>query len=54
MKFTKGAAQSGPSSALGIMRFFDTEAGGPKLTPEFVIVVVVAFAIGALVLQMVY
>jgi preprotein translocase subunit Sec61beta len=46
MKFRQtGAAAPGPSSTLGIMRFFDTEMGGPKLGPEFVIGIAVAFCI---------
>jgi len=27
----------GPSSSIGIVRFFDTEISGAKLTPEFVV-----------------
>jgi preprotein translocase subunit Sec61beta len=38
MKFTQGKVEgSAPSSSLGIMRFFDQDTGGPKLTPEFVL-----------------
>lgn len=35
---------AGPSSSLGIMRFFDTDMAGPKITPEFVIVLCVIFS----------
>ncbi|MBU0662248.1 preprotein translocase subunit Sec61beta [Candidatus Micrarchaeota archaeon] len=38
-----GPGVSGPSSSIGIMRFFDVETGGPKLTPEFVVVIAVVF-----------
>ncbi len=42
-----------PSSTLGIMRFFDTDSGGPKLTPEFVVALCAVFAVAILVLQLV-
>lgn len=29
---------TGPSSAIGIMRFFDADTPGPKLSPHFVVV----------------
>lgn len=37
VKLRRGPAVTGPSSSLGIMRFFDTDTAGPKLTPEFVV-----------------
>ena len=48
VKFTQSAPQSqGPSSGIGVQRFFDTDEGGPQLTPEmvfgFAIVVCVLF-----------
>lgn len=48
VKLNRGPAVSGPSNALGIMRFFDADTSGPKLSPEFV--VGVAIALIALVL----
>jgi len=48
VKLNRGPAASGPSNALGIMRFFDADTSGPKLSPEFV--VGVAIALIALVL----
>ncbi len=37
VKFTQSAPQAqGPSSGIGVQRFFDTDEGGPKLTPEMV------------------
>lgn len=55
MKFTSsGPAASSPSSSLGIMRFFDTDTGGPKLTPEFVLVVCAVFAVIVLVAKVVF
>ncbi len=37
VKFTQSKPQGqGPSSAIGVQRFFDTDEGGPKLTPEMV------------------
>ena len=38
VKLNRGPAVSGPSSSIGIMRFFDADTAGPKLTPEFVVV----------------
>ena len=52
MKFTKtGGASSGPSSAIGIMRFFDTDSGGPKISPEFVVGIAVVFTLAIAVLH---
>ena len=46
MKFTSsGGGVSGPSSSIGIIRFFDADSGGPKMTPEFVVGISVAFAL---------
>lgn len=46
MKFnTVKTAESGPSSSIGIMRFFDTESGGPKISPEFVVGVAAVFTL---------
>ena len=42
VKLNRGAPVSGPSSALGIMRFFDADTAGPKMTPEFVIGIAIA------------
>jgi len=51
MKFKKsGAGMAGPSSALGIMRFFDTDTGGPKITPEMVIIAAVLLAVIVLII----
>ncbi len=44
-------ASAGPSSTMGIMRFFDVDAKGPKITPEFVMGVALAFVIIVLVLR---
>ncbi|MCH7902760.1 preprotein translocase subunit Sec61beta [archaeon] len=43
MKFTQSSGPSGPSSAIGIIRFFDADAGGPKISPEFVMIVALVF-----------
>ncbi|MBI4210963.1 MAG: preprotein translocase subunit Sec61beta [Candidatus Diapherotrites archaeon] len=52
MKFTtSGSSETGPSSSIGIMRF-DTETGGPKISPEFVVIVGAAFTLVILVLQL--
>jgi preprotein translocase subunit Sec61beta len=47
VKFTQSAPQAqGPSSGIGVQRFFDTDEGGPKLTP----VMVFGFAIAVVIL----
>lgn len=54
VKFFKSKASesgSGPSSAIGITRFFDADSKSPKLTPEIVIVLTGVFIIGILVLK---
>ena len=48
-----GLSGGGPSSSIGIMRFFDTDMGGPKLTTEFVMGIVIAFVFLLLVLHFV-
>ena len=48
VKLNRGPGVAGPSSSLGIVRFFDADTTGPKLTPEFV--VGIALALIALVL----
>ncbi len=56
VKFTKtrNDAGGGPSSAIGIMRFFDADSKSPKLNPYFVVALVVIFVIALLVLQLMY
>lgn len=53
VKFVRNKAQSGggPSSALGITRFFDAESKSPKLSPYFVIGVTIAVIIIMLILR---
>ncbi len=44
MKFNKTAPiGGGPSSSIGIMRFFDQDMGGPKLSAEFVLAIILGF-----------
>jgi len=51
VKFFKKSAQSGgPSSSIGIMRFFDADSKSPKLNPYFVIGAIIAFILLILVL----
>ncbi len=42
---------SGPSSSIGIMRFFDTDIGGPKISPEFVVGVAAVFTLIVAIMQ---
>ncbi len=51
VKLSQGPGLSGPSSSIGIMRFFDVDTGGPKLTPEFVVGISVAVVALVLVLR---
>jgi len=48
VKFTKNkpsAGGGGPSSAIGIMRFFDAESKSPKLSPHFVLAASIVFVV---------
>lgn len=51
VKFTKNkpAAGGGPSSAIGITRFFDAESKSPKLSPTFVLGVSIVFVVAMLI-----
>lgn len=52
VKFTHSKpGASGPSSSIGIVRYFDTMLGGPQLTPEFVVGIAVVFTLVMLALQ---
>ncbi len=51
MKLRQNKSNSqGPSSAIGIMKFNDS-LSGPKLTPEAIIGVSIAFAIVVLIIR---
>jgi len=45
---------SGPSSSIGIMRFFDADTKGPKLSPEMIIGAVLVFIAVIIVAKMLY
>ncbi|MDP2973447.1 MAG: preprotein translocase subunit Sec61beta [Candidatus Diapherotrites archaeon] len=45
VKLEHGPAVRGPSSALGIMRFFDADTSGPKLSPGFIVGIAIALII---------
>ncbi|MFH1588907.1 MAG: preprotein translocase subunit Sec61beta [Candidatus Diapherotrites archaeon] len=45
MKLTKGPKRSGPSSSIGILNFFDSDTSGPKMSPNFVLILVAMFVI---------
>ncbi len=55
VKFTQTAPQGqGPSSGIGVQRFFDVDEGGPQLTPAMVFgaaIVVIVFFIALRVLN---
>lgn len=51
VKLKRGPAVSGPSSALGIMRFFDADVAGPKLSPEFILGISIALIIVVVILK---
>jgi len=53
VKLNRGPAVSGPSSSLGIVRFFDADTSGPKLTPEFVVVIAVALIALVVVIKLI-
>ncbi|HIH21537.1 MAG: preprotein translocase subunit Sec61beta [Candidatus Diapherotrites archaeon] len=51
MKVERSEPAFGPSSSLGIMRFFDSSSGGPKLSPELVFAISAALGLVILILQ---
>ena len=51
VKLEHGPAARGPSSALGIMRFFDADTSGPKLSPEFVVGIAIALIVIVLIIK---
>ena len=53
VKFTKAPRVAGPSSSLGIMRFFDADTAGPKISPEMAVGFAVAFIVIILGLKLV-
>lgn len=55
VKFIKNKPQSGggPSSSIGITRFFDAENKSPKISPYFVLGLIIIFIIILLVLKFV-
>ena len=48
VKLSRGPAVSSPSSTLGIMRFFDADTAGPKLSPEFIIGIAIVMVVKAI------
>jgi len=53
VKLSRGPAVSGPSSSLGIVRFFDADTTGPKLSPEFVIGAAIALIAIVLIIKII-
>ena len=54
VKFTKSRpseAGSGPSSAIGITRFFDADSKSPTLSPYVVVAIIAVFIIALLVVK---
>ncbi|MFH1544585.1 MAG: preprotein translocase subunit Sec61beta [archaeon] len=54
VKLNRGPGVSGPSSAIGIMRFFDVDSGGPKITPEFILGIVIVFIAIVMILKFLF
>jgi preprotein translocase subunit Sec61beta len=55
VKFTRNKpseAGGGPSSAIGIMRFFDADSKSPKLNPYFVIAGIVILIVVIVILKL--
>ncbi|MDO8647105.1 MAG: preprotein translocase subunit Sec61beta [Candidatus Diapherotrites archaeon] len=51
MKVEKSTSSyGGPTSSLGIMRFFES-GGGPKITPEIAFALCAVFGLAILILQ---
>lgn len=52
MKFERSGSVGGPSSAIGIMRFFDVDMGGPKISPESILVATAILIVIIIALQL--
>ncbi|MFH1752093.1 MAG: preprotein translocase subunit Sec61beta [archaeon] len=52
MKFKKSNPLTGPSSAIGITRYFDSDSAGPKMSPEFIVGLCIAIIAVLLVLHL--
>jgi len=51
VKFSKGPSVSGPSSSLGIMRFFDSDTKGPKIPPIAVVGIAAALIVALMIVH---
>jgi len=51
VKLKQGTPTSGPSSSIGIMRFFDADTAGPKIAPEAIIAICAIFIAAVLVIK---
>ena len=51
VKLKHGTPTTGPSSSLGIMRFFDADTAGPKISPEAIVVISAIFIIAVLIIK---
>lgn len=49
VKLQKIPGVSGPSSSIGIMRFFDADTKGPKMQPEIIMAIALAFVVIVLI-----
>jgi preprotein translocase subunit Sec61beta len=53
VKFVKNkSTEGGPSSAIGIMRFFDANTKSPQLNPYFVMIAIILIVVAMIVIQM--
>lgn len=53
VKFVKNKPQAGggPSSSIGITRFFDADSKSPKISPYFVLGIIIIFIVVLLILK---
>jgi preprotein translocase subunit Sec61beta len=51
LKSKPSEAGGGPSSAIGIMRFFDADSKSPKLSPYFIVGVIIVLIAVVLILK---
>ncbi|MCX6798948.1 MAG: preprotein translocase subunit Sec61beta [Candidatus Diapherotrites archaeon] len=51
VKLERGPMTSGPSSSLGIMRFFDADTSGPKMSPEFIVIAAIVLIAAVLIFK---
>jgi preprotein translocase subunit Sec61beta len=53
VKFTKSKNETGgPTSAIGIMQFFDADSKSPKMSPYFIVIATAIFIVAIVAIKL--